>query len=451
MKNKNKLNLGKVSDAIVLEFLEKKSGFLVVVSDDALVTRTLRSMTFKTLGVKSDHVANFSASNRALKEIKNKHDHGIPLILFVERELNGRPSSDFIYNVKKSYPEVKIIVLTTETDRDNLVFLHELGVNNIITKPVSMTNFIEKIAGTLKPQGKLGQLIQQGKEALARGDYASVLEISDKVLEIKPGSPAGLMLKGDALDSMGNRDEAIMALEEAHASSHLYLEPLKKLADIHKNFDDDRYLDFLKKLDKLSPLNTDRKIEIGKVYVRKDEVLEAKTYFDQAIENATREAMGFVGSIVENIADTLSAKSPEIAEQYLVNILELKGESLSREDLGLFNRLGISLKKQGKIQDAIANYTKALTIAPEDEGLYYNLSLAYYEGGETVKAAKNMDKALELNERLHKSSEPVCYNMAFIHFEAGNKKKAEFLFEALLELNPQHIEAKKYLAKIRRN
>ncbi len=450
MKNTDSLHLGKKSDATVLDFLEKKMGFLVVLSEDALVTRTLRSMTFKTLGVKTDCVASFSVTNRALNEIKDKHGHGIPLILFVERILNGKPSSDFIYNVKKLYPEVKIIILTSETDRDNLVFLHELGVNNIITKPVSMTNFIEKIASTLKPQGKLGQLIQSGKEYLAQGDYKKVLEISDKVLKIKPGSPAGLMLKGDALESMGDREEAIKALEEAHASSHLYLEPLKKLAEIHKDFNDDMYLNFLKKLDKLSPLNTDRKIEIGKVYVKKNEVLQAKTYFDQAIENATKEAMGFVGSIVENIADTLSAKSPEIAEQYLVNILELKGDTLGRDDLGLFNRLGISLKKQGKIQEAISNYTKALTIAPKDEGLYYNLALAYYEGGNSIKAASSMDKALDLNNELHRSSEPVCYNMAFIHYEAGNMDKAKRLFTELLEMNPKHIEGKKYLTEIGR-
>ena len=65
--------------------------------------------------------------------------------------------------------------------------------------------------------------------------------------------------------------------------------------------------------------------------------------------------------------------------------------------LFLYNRMAIALRKQGKHQDAINIYVKALGVAPKDEGLYYNLARALFESGQKDKAIKSLARALSLD------------------------------------------------------
>jgi tetratricopeptide (TPR) repeat protein len=58
--------------------------------------------------------------------------------------------------------------------------------------------------------------------------------------------------------------------------------------------------------------------------------------------------------------------------------------------------LGIAYRKQGKFQEAIEEYKKALTVDPGDEHLYYNLGRAYMDAKNVDAAAKQFQKALEI-------------------------------------------------------
>lgn len=54
------------------------------------------------------------------------------------------------------------------------------------------------MAFTIKPQSKLGQLIDTAKAYLADGNPEKAKQTSLEILEMKPGSAAGLMVLGDA-------------------------------------------------------------------------------------------------------------------------------------------------------------------------------------------------------------------------------------------------------------
>lgn len=437
-------------DTVVRDFFDSDGGELIAVSEDSLLFRTLRTTFGKILGIKSTGVHNVQDQAKALKVVREKVGRNIPLVMFVERMLRGRPSTEYLLTVKQTFPEVKLIVLTEETTRDNLIYLHEIGVNNIITKPASADNLIEKIAFTIKPAGNLSKLVDQAKELLAKGQPKLTLDISEKILEIKPGSPIGLMLKGDAKLAMGESIEAIKAYEEAHRTSKLFLDPLKRLAEAYKGEGDhDSRLKALKKLDQLSPLNTDRKYEIGTVYVQKGEVSKAEHFFDEAIECATREMLSSVGNITRDIAATLGEISPDLSEKYLTRFLDMKGDRLSSEDMDTFNRLGIALRKQGKWKEAVDNYQRALQICSDDEGLYYNMAMAYLEGGQVWEAARSMDGALNLNPNFTSGSESLSYNVAYIYSRTRSLDKAKLFCQKALKANPEHKKAKELLAQIK--
>jgi tetratricopeptide (TPR) repeat protein len=338
--------------------------------------------------------------------------------------------------------------MTQETSKESLSQLFEIGVDSVLTKPVSVGTLIEKMAGAIKPQGKLSQLVQEAKRLLDLGDTVKAKLISKAILKIKENSPVALMIMGDALLIEGKREEAIQAYEQAHQGATLYLEPLKKLASVHQGEDDDNYLHYLKKLDVISPLNTDRKCEIGKVYVRKKDMDKAEVYFGEAIANAQREASSYVEQVVAGIADSVAQASPAMAEKYYFKILEMKGDNLTKEDMITFNRLGIALRQQGKWQEAIENYKKALTVVPGDERVLYNMGLAYADGQQHRQAVDCYEQVLRANPDFHRTSAVVAFNIASAYQMVKHNTEAREFVKVALELDAHHHASKKLLAKL---
>lgn len=433
-------------DSIVYEFFEKKNGAVVLLSEDPVFKKMLSSTIFKIIGTKRDCMWTFESAQGGIKQIQECQKNKIECVVFVERILAGRPSTDTIITLKRLLPDLRIIVLVSETKRENIAYFYEIGVNNVISKPASMNNIIEKLAFTIKPQGKLSEYMSIGKRFLAAGQHKKAIEVSDKILEIKPDSPAGLMLRGDVYLELDDREKAIEAYKRAHESSKLYLEPLKRLANAYKGYDDDKYLEFMKRLDRLSPLNSERKTDIGKVHVQRNELDDAEKYFDEAIETVTREAMGMVSAVAESISAAVGQDSPKMAEKYLTKVIEAKGRDLNKDDITLFNKLGIAMRGQGKWREAVDNYKHALQISPEDEGLHYNLAMAYFDGGEKREAAKCLERALKHNPEFYKHSEVVSMNIGNTFFDVRDYSMSIQFFENALKINPQNTSAKRRLA-----
>jgi len=435
-------------DQDLREFLEIQRGYLVMLSDDPLFVRTLRTTVLKTLGIKADCLEIYQDSGQALRGVRDHLGNKSPVLVLADRLLRGMPTLEFLRSLKGAFGEAKILVMTQETSKESLSQLYELGVDSVLTKPVSVGTLIEKMAGAIKPQGKISQLVQEAKRLLELGETAKVKQISLAILKVKEKSPVALMLMGDALLIEGKREEAIKAYEVAHQGATLYLEPLKKLAGVHQGEDDDNYLHYLKKLDVISPLNTERKCEIGKVYVRKNDRDRAEVYFGEAIANAQREASTYVDQIVSEIAESVSEASPAMAEKYYFKILEMKGESLSKEDMATFNRLGIALRKQGKWKEAIENYKKALTVVPGDERVLYNMGLAYGDGQQHRQAVDCYEQVLRRDPEFHRTAAVVSFNIASsYHLIKQNGRAKEFL-QAALEIDPQHQASMRLLARI---
>ncbi len=435
-------------DQVLRDFLETQRGYLIMLSDDPLFVRTLRTTILKTLGVKADCLEIYQDSGQALKSVRDRLGQKCPVLVLVDRLLRGMPTLEFMRGLKGAFGEAKILAMTQETSKDSLSQLYEIGVDSILTKPVSVDTLIEKMAGAIKPQGKLSQLVQEARRLLELGETAKVKQISAAILKVKAKSPVALMLMGDALFIEGKRSEAIQAYKEAHQGAALYLEPLKKLASVHQGEDDDNYLRYMKKLDVISPLNTERKCEIGKAYVRKNDMDKAETYFGEAIANAQREASSYVDQIVTDIAESVSEASPAMAEKYYSKILELKGDNLTTADMATFNRLGIAMRKQGKWSEAIENYKKALTVVPGDTRVLYNMGLAYADGQQHSQAVGCYEQVLKSDPEFHRTAAVVAFNIASAYTLAKQNDMARKFLQTALQIDPNHANSKILLAKL---
>ena len=219
----------------VIHYMNKEDGHVIVLSDDQAFSTQLRLTLAKEMGLSSPNMLTALSDPhqllRVLREVTPKHP--APM-LFLERIMGGQDLSFLVNQIKQAYNKLRIIILTTDVQRDRLMLLHEVGADNFIAKPVSVNTLIEKMAFTLKPQSKLGQAIDLAKAFLARQKYAEALAACQKILALKPGSAAAYLVIGDTQRAMKDYEKARIAYETAAKSADLYLAPLQRLAEMYE-------------------------------------------------------------------------------------------------------------------------------------------------------------------------------------------------------------------------
>ena len=423
-------------DGVLLEFLDAKSGELVVLSEDDFFAKTLRSVLAKTVGARQAGITHYHAESPALRYLMRRGREPAPLVLVVERLVAHRPTTELIYAVKGALPRLPVLLLTTEAEEGDSAFLHETGVDSILTKPASADDIIQKLANLVRPPEKIRRLMDQARSLLVQERCDDVLALAEKVLGLKPGSPGALMLRGEALLCQGRRDEAREALVTAHEQAPLYLEPLKRLAEMYRGVDEAERLVHLRALDDISPRNLRRKYEMGRALVSLGRFEEAEAQFDAAVERAREESMTIVENIVLDVVDALPEQSAQASEKYLVGLLESKRGALSARDMVIFNRLGLALRRQGKWKEALENYRQALEVSPGDAGILYNMALAHADGNQYAQAVTGLEDALGRDADLGSGSKTVLANMADIFARAGQNARAREFYQRALELDP---------------
>jgi tetratricopeptide (TPR) repeat protein len=432
--------------AVLREYFLKYSGHVLCLTDDLTFTALLSS-TLKDLAIQGRLHTSITDTVKTLKIISETFEAGKIPVLMIERVLNTVGDTSFLVRqFKDSFPEMRVIVISTTADKDRIMLLHESGADSFVLKPLSSVQLLDRMADTLRPPGAIRQLLDKARSFVARNIGGEALKLTQKALEIKPDNATGYVVLGDSLRVSGDIHKAKLAYERACKYSGDYLEPLQRLADIAREAGDKEVqLDYLKRMDAISPLNAQRKVEIGELLVELGNTESATQIFDNAVSRAYKDAIDQVAAMAQKIAVSLQESDPVQAEKYLRQCLDLKGKNLTVDDLATFNQLGISLRKQGRWHDAITEYKKALGIAPKAEGLFYNMGMAYAEGGDFESAINCMQKALSINPNLPRGGAVLAYNIGMVFSRGYTKDKAVQCMQIALELDPGHEKAKKML------
>jgi len=107
------------------------------------------------------------------------------------------------------------------------------------------------------------------------------------------------------------------------------------------------------------------------------------------------------------------------------------------------NNLGIALVHEGRVDEAIVQYEKALEIVPNYANAHFNLGKALLQKGQVDKAIAQFQEGLESDP-----NDPVAHNFLGIALaEKGQMDGAILQFQEALRLKPGYSDAQKNLAK----
>lgn len=440
-------------EVVIRDFVLQRGGFFIAATRDNAFTDLLRTFLNKFLCLQKFTpclcLRDVDKVIPAIEEALGKKR--LPLLLIEHDRYREDPALRII-DFKERFPSVPVVVLAMEAERDWVVYLHEQGADNFITKPISMPKLAQKLAVTIKPGGMVAEKLQSGRKLLQNGLPGQVKLIAEDIISLDLPIGAAYLLLGDAEAAMGNTRAAADAYRKAREVTDMFLAPLQKLAGLAKDRNDQReYLGYLVELDALSPLNMHRKLQMAETMLALGQKGSARKLFDEVVAKAGKAIAEDASTLVERIAAMYSSHNPEDMEAFLRETLEKRKMNFCREDLNIVNQLAMLLRKQGKWQEAVAEYTWASSVIPDDETLQYNMGLAFAQGAMQLKGRRCIEKALELNADFPRKSAQVAYNMGQVLMRGGNREQADRCFSIALELDPDMKNAATALQNLRKS
>lgn len=440
--------VNKYSDA-VWDFVDT-GGLFIVLSDDKTFYINFRNSFYKELEVDMERVRLVGSTERARQEINVYLDYQKKPFLFMDSIVGGMSTLPFLEKFKAEYPDIYVIVLSTEADQGTLARFMEAGADNFIIKPASVNVLIEKIAFTIAPQDEIEQKIREGKKRLKKVEFALAYGVARDILKLKPGSPAALMVMGDALKGLARRKDALECYEAAAQNAPTYLAPLKKLVCFHReDEDEDKVLECLMQLDENSPLLFERKKEIGETLLRRCEFERAGRYLAESAALAGSQKYEEAPYLAEEYGDAIFEHCPEHAVSLFRDCIKFRRQAKLPLDGTYFNRLGMALRKLGQWKEAVSAYSEGIKLTQDDANLFFNMGMAYCEGKEFLNAAQAMKKVTELSPYFHTDDIQIAYNMGVIFRKADFRELAVKMFEFVQMQDSEYKNAAKLLASMR--
>ncbi|NCC24510.1 MAG: tetratricopeptide repeat protein [Deltaproteobacteria bacterium] len=443
-----------IYEKILVHYFKVLNGCVLIATEDKTFYKNLRSV-LKPLEPESGAVHVISrADSSALRTVGNllvRHGH---VLVLVESKIGGRSNFQFLTMLRESFFEqCNIIGLTKDDDAGVIAHMRELGADSVIVKPVSQTKLIQKMALTLQPDNEFNKKIRECKRMLRECRFEECSPMARALMAERSDNPTVCIIAGDVHLAMGEHARAEECYVEASRLSGMRLEPLKKLVELYAvTGENEKRLRFLKILDRLSPNNFERKINIGEICLDQEKIDEAELFFDGAAKAVRRMAEDMVSETLMDISSRVKEKCPEMGIKYMKQAINAKdrSSSLGADDLWMLNELGLTLRKEGKWEESIKCFEKALLLADDatSPGLFYNVAMAFAQGKLHYRALEHFQKALQANPGFVRDSHLVPFNMAKVNFAVERYREALELVETSLEMEPEFAQGRTLRNKI---
>ncbi len=367
--------------------VEKNKNMKILVVDDMTnMRRTIRNM-LRYIGYEFIDEAN--DGDACIKKMRDFQ----PDFLILDWNMPRMAGIEVVQKTREGqqFANIPILMITAEVEESQIAQAAENDIDGYIIKPFVALTLESKIASILERRNaptEFDKLIQEGISLKNQEEYEKALELLEKALEISPKSARVRQFIGETYKKMGNIEKAEETLQEAVEINPQYIKVHQSLGDLYQEVGDkEKALESFEKAIKISPHNAKRQTTLGQMYLESGDVEQAEKAFEKAVEAEPNNP-----DIKTNIGEIFLERGH--AEKAAI---VFKDSLNQKEDVHVYNRLGIALRRKGKVNEAIKEYHKALKLDQNDEGLHYNIGRAYIEVNNKPKAVHHFKKALGIN------------------------------------------------------
>jgi len=122
----------------------------------------------------------------------------------------------------------------------------------------------------------------------------------------------------------------------------------------------------------------------------------------------------------------------------------LKALAIDPHYVTAHDNLGLLLTQQGQVDEGISHYLEALQADPNSLDAHYSLGLALAQKGQVKEAVAEYQKVLKISPRDVKAQ----YNLALILAQTGAIDDALSRFQKVLEIDPTYVDARNNLGAL---
>jgi len=237
---------------------------------------------------------------------------------------------------------------------------------------------------------------------LKQGKIAACLIGFKEVIEKSPAVPKSDNEKGELNQGI---ETFLKALAEHHKFKEIFGEVTFGGTDLATN------LEFIKSMIVAQEQDIVERIQ------KDDEMAEGKRLTIAEIEPEKND------EIQQKIEDAIKL----IDEDKLSEAMEIisGSEEVQNEVVLHYNALGMKCRGEKQFDEAISNYSKAISASPQDENLYYNVARAYFDAGKLDWAADYLGKSLKINSEFKEGRAFYNYLLKLNPKKADNPKSED--------------------------
>ncbi len=453
-----------------------------------------------------EHTNFFEASN-VPAAIKYFNNNAVDLII-ADIYLSGMDGLDLLREIRSSHrSDIPFLVLTGETNKDDIVKAVSLGIDDYLIKPVQPEDLFSKVNSALKKYFNPSPLLKQIREAeqhliimnneKAKSCFEKLITQGHKTSRIFHGL-------GEANRHLGLINEAIAAFTKSIENNREYFRSYARLGDIYlSQHNEDMALEFIEKELQINPKQFDRLKFAAKLLVKNDKHMIALKYFKQALVINPRDyeivmeiAKNFTCLNDLNKADQYYRRAMRINPNAFAPIKGIVHNHLQKNDpdraflflksipidkikvvdmflirshiyftIGKFEKAQNELEqalikaknnkqiiyklinvlmKRRRYWETISYYNKLIKMDPDDPVVFKRLALVYTKINDPQKAIKMYKKSLALYD-----NDPDIYmQMSKLYVKTNHLNKAKNILAQSIEIIPDDLELKKSYNKI---
>jgi Flp pilus assembly protein TadD len=272
-----------------------------------------------------------------------------PDLLIISQDLpdiNGLSILNMVRQEEEIDDLRSIVIVYGETLTDmTMTKLGRMGVDSVIHYPYDSQTFKRHVTEVLNPTQdsnieEAEELQSKCQEQIQSGQFEEALTTCNEILEIDTNSEVFYNM-GYIFSMRGNFIEALKNFRKATLINHQHARAFKQM---------------------------------GLIYHKIGRPEEGEKCLDHAVQIH------------------LNQNQENEAEEILNTVLSLRPDTTN-----VYNSLGIIYRRQGRFQEAVNAYQKAMLVHPEDENIYFNFARANLELNNVREAAEALNQAIKLN------------------------------------------------------